>query len=366
MNLEDIDQDLINHFRTGLLKWATSIDRPLPWKGNKDPYVIWVSEIILQQTRAKQGTPYFLRFIDQFPTVKHLAEADLDQVMKAWEGLGYYSRAQNMHESAKKIYHDFSGKFPDNYKEILALKGVGPYTAAAISSFAFNLPYAVVDGNVLRVLSRYFGLDIPIDSSEGKKLFSDLAEASLDKNQAGTYNQAIMDFGAIQCKPRNPDCANCPLSGNCQALSLNKVNDLPVKKSKISRKDRFFNYLEIICREEVLITRRNAKDIWKNLYQFPLIETSAIIGSKELTSNVLWKEWIPQKFELIGKSRIYKQTLTHQNIFAAFWRIRIKEFPPQLPDFFVKVDKESIRNYAFPKIIDCFLQNNSLILELDY
>ena len=259
-------------FTTHLLQWASQHERHLPWKESKNPYYIWLSEIILQQTRVEQGLPYYLKFVEHYPTVFDLANATEDEVLKDWEGLGYYSRARNLHAAAKYIATELDGHFPDTYDSILKLKGVGPYTAAAIASFAFQLPYAVVDGNVYRVLSRFFGMDTPIDSTIGKKQFANLAQQLLDPTKPDVYNQAIMDFGATWCTPKQAKCNKCPLSEQCAAFQTNRVEKYPIKQKKLKKRTRYFHYLIFNYSGQTWIEKRAGKDIWQGLYQFPLIE----------------------------------------------------------------------------------------------
>lgn len=263
----------MNNFSEILINWYREHKRELPWRESSDPYLIWISEIILQQTRVVQGYDYFIRFIKRFPDVTSLAEADEDEVMKFWQGLGYYSRARNLHAAARSM----NGVFPKTYPEVLALKGVGEYTAAAICSFAYNMPYAVVDGNVYRVLSRYLGIETPIDSTEGKKLFASLAGEFLDKSRPAVYNQAIMDFGAIQCTPQNPACLFCPLAGSCMALSKSMVAQLPVKQHKTKTTERFLNYIYVRAGACTFINKRTGNDIWKNLFELPLIDRKSVV-----------------------------------------------------------------------------------------
>ena len=265
-------------FAKALLAWnSASNKRDMPWKGEKNPYYIWLSEIILQQTRVEQGLPYFVNFKKKYPTVGHLAEAPDDEVMRMWQGLGYYSRARNLHETAKNVHRNHGGRFPGTFDELKKLKGVGEYTAAAIASFAFNEKKAVVDGNVIRVLARVFDISTPFDTTEGKKEFGQLAQKLIDAQHPGPYNQAIMDFGATVCTPQNPDCPNCPLKKWCAAFKLGKVDELPVRKNKVAVRQRFFNYLFISNGGEIFIQKRTGKDIWANLYQLPLLETPETI-----------------------------------------------------------------------------------------
>lgn len=261
------------NFSNAIENWYKEYKRELPWRDSADPYVIWISEIILQQTRVVQGYDYFVRFMKRFPDVATLAEADEDEVMKYWQGLGYYSRARNLHAAAKSM----NGVFPKTYPEVRALKGVGEYTAAAICSFAYNMPYAVVDGNVYRVLSRYLGIDTPIDSTEGKKLFAAVADELLDRKNPALYNQAIMDFGAIQCSPQTPNCMFCPLADSCAALAKGTVAELPVKQHKIKTTNRYFNYIYVRMGVHTFINKRTGNDIWRNLFELPLIETPVAI-----------------------------------------------------------------------------------------
>lgn len=353
-------------FRTQLLQWALAHPRPLPWKGVDNPYFIWLSEILLQQTRVKQGLPYYLKFKDAFPKVEDLAKAPEDQVMKLWEGLGYYSRARNMHAAAKFIVDKLGGRFPNTYKDILALKGVGPYTAAAIASFAFNLPHAVVDGNVYRVLARIFGISTPSDSTAGKKEFAILAEQLLDKKRAGQYNQAIMDFGAIHCTPKKPKCENCPFSTDCIAYQEQAIAHYPVKLKKLLRKDRFFNFLVLSRKNQIYIQKRKEKDIWQKLYQFPLLETSQVIEHADLLlEQKKWGDWLGKsQLKFIKKSKLFKQTLSHQSIYAYFWEFEFLE-DIVLEEFgFILEERKNLSKFAFPKIIDWYLGDNSLYLNL--
>ncbi len=354
-----------NHrlFTKTLLDWYDPKARPLPWKGEDNPYFIWLSEIILQQTRVEQGRDYYIKFKEHYPTVHDLADAPEDELMKHWEGLGYYSRARNLHTAAKHISKELNGEFPDTYKDILALKGVGPYTAAAISSFAFNLPHAVVDGNVYRVLARYFGIDEPTDTTSGKKRFAQLADDLLNPKKPGIYNQAIMDFGATVCKPKAALCNTCPLRESCYAIANENVYDLPVKSKKLKKKTRHFHYLFLNKNEKVFIRKRVTNDIWRNLYETPLLETTpdgklpevldiAFIESKTGYSGL----------RLVRCSKPFKQELTHRTIWARFYEVEVSDhfFLPENEG--KEIERSEIRNFAFPKIIDCYLNDNSLYL----
>ena len=353
--------DSNKNFTAKLTKWNKNENfREMPWKGEKDPYKIWLSEIILQQTRVDQGLAYYNNFIKVFPTVRDLARAPETKVFKLWEGLGYYTRCKNLIATAKYIHENLKGKFPDQYQDILALKGIGPYTAAAIASFAFNLPHAVVDGNVFRVLSRYFGIEIPTDGAEGKKLFSILANELLDKKQPGIYNQTIMDFGAIVCKPQLPLCDNCILQKNCKAFLNEMVQQLPIKKNLITKTTRWFYYLVVEVDDEVYVRKRGTKDIWENLYEFILLETREalllenILPIHELLGN--------EEFELIQISPVYKQLLTHQTIRGQFIRIKIKE--KILLKGYKIVNKRAFEKLPVPKYISNYLKDKNVSLNL--
>ncbi len=352
-------------FTKQLMKWFATNKRPMPWKGEKDPYLIWLSEIILQQTRVEQGLPYYERFRENYPTVKDLANAPEDEVMKLWEGLGYYSRARNLHATAKIIAQEKKGVFPTTHAEILKLKGVGPYTAAAIASFAYNLPYAVVDGNVYRVLSRFFGIETPIDSTEGKKEFAQLAQDLIDTNQPGSYNQAIMDFGATHCTPKKPKCTSCLLQKKCKALLNRKVTTLPIKTKKIKKQTRYFNYLVINQGNYTYIHKRTQKDIWQNLYEFPLIEGPGLMSKEELEKNDFYLKLNSNAgIKLLKLSKLFQQLLTHRKIIAVFWEIQVPLKAELGTDLYQKIERKNLNSYAFPKIIDRYLQDNSLYLEL--
>lgn len=353
-------------FTTTLLDWSEAQERPMPWKGEKNPYYIWLSEIILQQTRVEQGWAYYLKFKENYPQVEDLAKAPEDEVMKLWEGLGYYSRARNLHAAAKYIVADLAGVFPSTYEEILKLKGVGPYTAAAISAFAYGLPQAVLDGNVYRVLSRIFGIETPIDSSQGKKEFQQLADALLYRKDSGKYNQAIMDFGATQCKPKQALCESCPMANQCVAKNQQKVGLLPIKSKRIKKRTRYFYYLRLRFKNKSYIIKRRRKDIWQNLYEFPMIENSEAIDYEEVFNQKDFQERFPERgnWTLIGSSKSYKQTLTHQKIFAVFMEIQLSSPLISASNEIQEVNESELNNFAFPKIIDCYLKDNSLFLKL--
>lgn len=335
----------------------------MPWKGEKDPYKIWLSEIILQQTRVEQGLGYYNRFIEAFPSVKDLAKAPETKVFKLWEGLGYYTRCKNLIATAKYISKELKGRFPDQYEEILALKGVGPYTAAAIGSFAFNIPKAVVDGNVFRVLARYFGIDKPIDSSAGKKFFTQLAEELLDKKKPGVYNQAIMDFGAVICKPQSPLCKACLLKKNCSAWAGNRVDTLPVKEKSIVKKTRWFYYLVAEYKGRQYVRMRGPKDIWENLYEFILIEETGPAATGRLLSSQTVKAILgKQNAEIISVSGVYKQLLTHQTVCGQFIRLKLNK--PLASGNYTMLTKEEVSHLPFPKFINQYLQDKAVSLNL--
>jgi A/G-specific adenine glycosylase len=351
-------------FQKKLLQWnAEKNDRKMPWKGEKNPYKIWLSEIILQQTRVEQGLAYYNRFIDQFPTVQALAAADETVVFKLWEGLGYYSRCKNLIATAKIITNDFGGNFPETYDGIIALKGIGPYTAAAIGSFAFNLPHAVVDGNVYRVLSRFFGIETPIDITDGKKQYTILANELLPVNTPGIYNQALMDFGAVICKPQLPLCSNCALSQECKALSSEKVNLLPIKEKFIKKKTRWFYYFIMEHNGAVYVRKRGPKDIWENLFEFVLIEKETAMPLEKIINEKAMEIIIgKQKAAEINISDMYKQQLTHQTIYGQFVTIKLKKAP--LLTGYQKIEKSGLLKLPFPKFINNYLEDKNVSLNL--
>ena len=345
----------MNEFANSIEKWYAEHRRDLPWRNTTDPYLIWVSEIILQQTQVKQGYDYYLRFVERFPNVQSLAEAEEDEVLNYWQGLGYYSRARNMHVAAKHMH----GEFPQTYEEVRALKGVGDYTAAAICSFAYKMPVAVVDGNVYRVLSRYVGIDTPIDSTKGVKLFKQLADAYLDKSRPSVYNQAIMDFGALQCTPGRPHCEACPLQETCVAFREGRVEELPVKQHKTTQTYRYFNYFFIRQGDYTYINKRTEKDIWKNLYEFPLLET--ISGMTEnptvLFSQLEKNIFLTTEMEFRLLKHGVRHVLSHRIIMADFYEVIVpEEVELVLSPTFLKVPISSLDDYAFPVLISNFLK----------
>ncbi len=338
-----------------LLKWYAEHQRDLPWRKTKNPYYVWLSEVILQQTRVVQGWEYYLKFLENFPKVEDLAKADEEKVLKLWQGLGYYSRARNLHFSAKYIVEECKGKFPSTYKEILKLKGVGDYTASAIASICFDEPTAVVDGNVYRVLARYFGVETPINSTEGIKYFKELAQTLIDIKNPGVYNQAIMDFGAMQCTPQSPDCSQCVLNDSCKALQTNKVKELPIKTSKVKVKKQYFNYLVFKTSDNHSILEKRTKGIWKNMYQFPLIESDETLNMNDIRGNKKLQSIVKNKafevFSFYDKEVVHK--LSHRHLQVQFWIVSIDKIEGEAIPF------ETLEKYPVPILIHNFLQDFS-------
>lgn len=345
---------LLMKFSKILIHWYSINKRNLPWRQTRDPYCIWLSEIILQQTQVKQGLPYYNAFLSEFPSVFYLAEAEEARVLKLWQGLGYYSRARNLHATAKYIVDELKGEFPNAYKDLLKLKGVGDYTASAISSICFNEVAAVVDGNVYRALSRYFGIDTPINSSKGAKEFKFLAQELIDKKQPAEFNQAIMEFGARQCKPKNPDCTSCPFQNSCVALQKNAITELPVKIKSAKAKKKHFNFLVFISEDgKTIIEKREGKGIWQNLYQFPLIETKEEANFEMVLELTKTHELLKDvSFELIPYNKdVIIHKLSHQHLYTKFWIVKTKL------GFKEGVLIGDIENYAVPILIGNFIEN---------
>lgn len=340
------------NFKKKLKHWYSINKRNLPWRATSDPYRIWLSEIILQQTQVKQGLPYYKSFVKTYPTIYDLAKANEQDVLKLWQGLGYYSRARNLHYTANYIVSELNGEFPANYSQLLQLKGVGDYTASAIASFAFNEATAVVDGNVYRVLSRVFGLETPINSTAGIKAFKTLATSLIDTKDPSTYNQAIMEFGSVHCKPKNPNCASCPFNDNCVALQNKTIDLLPVKINKTKVKTKFFNYLVFRdAKDQTLFEKRTQKGIWKNLYQFPLIETEKSLDISEVEQLDL-KPYIKENLNF--DISLYNETdkvhkLSHQHLHTKFWIIDTPELPKQA----ISINK--IKDYPTSVLINDFI-----------
>lgn len=341
------------NFSRVILYWYNIYKRELPWRGESDPYKIWISEIILQQTRVVQGKDYYKRFIKLFPTVKDLAEANEDEVMKAWQGLGYYSRARNLQFSAKHIQNELKGVFPKNYSHLLKLKGVGPYVAAAVASIAYAEEVAAIDGNVYRVFSRIFGIEEAIDSSTGKKYFQNLGNELIKGYDAADFNQAVMEFGALQCTPKQPKCAECPFNNKCVALKEQRVDFYPVKTKKTKQVNRFFHYLHLCTQDKMIIKKRTNKDIWSGLYDFYLVETQEAITAEKFMISDFMPE-IVKGGKVLEITEMKPHILSHQKIHSIFYRI---EFEKQLPDIPKSkiIKKKDIANFAYPRLIDIYL-----------
>lgn len=343
----------MNEIANKLISWYLINKRDMPWRKTRDPYRIWLSEIMLQQTRVAQGIPYYMAFTEAFPSVHDLAKADEEMVLKLWQGLGYYSRARNLHSTAKYVSKELNGIFPNNYKDLLNLKGVGDYTASAIASICFEEPKAVLDGNVFRVLSRLFNVFTPINSPKGKKEFGELADSVLDKKQPATYNQAIMEFGALQCKPQNPSCDSCVLNNNCEAYHKKKVSELPVKLKKLKVKKIYFNYIVPLTQDNrTLLNKRNEKGIWANLYEFPLLETLEQVEGEELLlpeklNDICLKD---TKAILFNKNPIIHK-LSHRHIYTKFWMVEISDLPSRAVAF------SEIEKYPVPVLIANFIKD---------
>lgn len=341
-------------FSKKILAWYAENKRDLPWRNTVNPYNIWLSEIMLQQTRVAQGTPYYLKFIKNFPSVNELANASEEKILKLWQGLGYYSRARNLHATAKLVSEKYNGNFPNTYNELLQLKGVGDYTASAIASISFDIPEPVVDGNVYRVLSRYFGVTLPINSSEGIKYFKELARKVMDTDHIRDYNQGIMEFGAIQCTPKNPSCNDCPLNSSCVALKEKKVGELPVKLKKLKIKNRYFNYLVIIDEHNrTVLQQRIGKGIWQHLYEFPLIELDQDIplDKSEIDKRLKKLLIFGEEYEVypLNENKIIHK-LSHQHLYTTFWVLNVAG---NIPDG-IKVSE--IGKYPVPVLIADFIK----------
>ncbi|MFZ4798849.1 MAG: A/G-specific adenine glycosylase [Bacteroidia bacterium] len=340
--------------------WYNKNKRNLPWRETTNPYKIWLSEIILQQTRVEQGLPYYIKFIESYQSISAFANADLNDILKLWQGLGYYSRARNMHITAQYIRDNYKGEFPDNYNELLKLKGIGPYTAAAIASFAFNENKAVVDGNVYRVIARFAGIYTDTNSTIGKHEFAKIADELLDKINPAIHNQAMMELGAMVCKPQNPDCNNCPINSSCFAFLNNEQKNLPVKIKKVKVKTRYFNYLVFDYNGKTYLNQRGANDIWQGLFEFPLIEKRLFTNEMEVLNELIENKY----FENISDLKIvfmenYKHILTHQILMAGFWKITCKT-KPNLSANCIEIKIDQINNFAVPKLLEKLITNNKL------
>ena len=344
------------NFTREVVSWYLLNKRDLPWRETRDPYIIWLSEIIMQQTRVEQGLPYFMRFSENYPTVADFASATEDEILKHWQGLGYYSRGRNMHHTAQMVMENHAGYFPSKYEELLKLKGVGEYTAAAISSFSANEAKAVVDGNVFRLLSRYFGIDTPINSGAGKKQFSALANEVLDKEDPGTYNQAVMEFGSLQCKPVKPDCSICPLQPGCVAYLSSRVDTLPVKLKSKQVRDRYFNFIVAMKDQRVLIGKRGPRDIWENLYQLPLFETESPVDATVLIRDPDFTRVFGEHVLIKSISAPVRHLLSHQRLNAQFIEITNYQDQEIFENGLFYADSTDLSTLAQPKLIFEFLE----------
>jgi len=346
------------NFSYTLIGWYKINKRELPWRNTKNPYFIWLSEIILQQTKVEQGISYYYKFIKHFPTIQKLASADQELVLKLWQGLGYYSRARNLHASAKFIMKNYQGKFPDNYNEILNLKGVGTYTAAAVASFSFGLPYAVVDGNVIRLLSRIYGLNFPFESSIGKRYFIEIAQKLLDKSNPAENNQAIMEFGALQCTPKSPKCSICPFINDCIAFRTNAIDKFPIKSKKLKVKKRYLNYFLLKKGKQIFIGKRN-NGIWKGLYDLPFIEFLSTRTQTEVLKSNEWNIFFKNiNYKITSVSNLSVHKLSHQHLYSRFWTLEVNNF--KLENFSFKKSSK-ISELPVTRLLDKFLKHNKIV-----
>lgn len=342
----------MDFFNSRIHTWYSFYKRDLPWRNSPNPYFVWLSEIILQQTRVDQGLAYYLRFTEAFPTINDLADASEDQILKLWQGLGYYSRARNLHFTAKVIQKNYNSTFPSDYNSIKSLKGIGDYTAAAISSICFNMEYPAIDGNIYRVLSRYFGIHEQIDTNSGKKVFQKLAKELITGTDPGMHNQALMEFGALQCTPKNPDCQQCPLKESCFAHSHQAVSKLPIKQNRTKQRNRHFNYLIIECQNYTWLRKRTTNDIWKGLFEFPLIEMSeattidVVLAHEELQKLISHNN---ATITYVGDWKIH--LLSHQRIHYRFIRISLSEEIETAQEL-IRINKQDIFNFAVPKLLE--------------
>ena len=343
-------------FTSQLLKWYNANRRDLPWKNTRNPYKIWLSEIILQQTRVEQGTPYYHRFVEKYPSVQSLAAANIDEVLRLWQGLGYYSRARNLYYTAQQIVNEFDGIFPNNYQKLMSLKGVGSYTAAAIASFAFKEPVPAIDGNAYRTLSRVFGIETPIDSVTGKKQFFELATELISQKYPDKFNQALMDFGSLICTPTKPLCAECPIQEICYAFRHRAISDFPTKSKRLTIRNRYFYYLFIRQNKFTYIRKRTEKDIWQGLYEFPMIETQKRISEKQLFADNRWTQITASTSPTITKIKSeIKHQLTHQTLHATFYVVDIQKPSDLLAQDYLKIAFDKLDNYSLPRLLTIFL-----------
>ena len=351
----------MNNLSATLARWYESHKRELPWRSDPSPYHVWLSEVILQQTRVNQGLDYFNRFIERWPALSDLAHASEEEVLKMWQGLGYYSRARNLLKCAQQVLEDHDGNFPADHEQLLKLKGIGRYTAAAIASIAFGLPYAVIDGNVYRVLARLFDIDTPINKDAGIKVFAQLADELLDKEQPGRHNQAMMEFGALHCTPRNPDCLHCPIQSHCLAFAHGTVGQRPQKEKTINVRTRYFNYLVFSdLNNNTYLHRREENDIWRNLYDFPNIESTAPLSIEALIENEQFQSLVEKnEFAIQRISAPFTHKLSHQTIIAKFFEIKINGFLSiiQTNNLLLTAEKK-LDDYPTPKLIENYISRN--------
>jgi len=343
------------NFNHELLSWYQDNKRDLPWRNTTDAYVIWLSEIIMQQTRVEQGLPYFNRFLEHYPTVTSFAAATEDDILKLWQGLGYYSRGRNMLKTARLVQEHYKGRFPQSYEQLIKLTGIGAYTAAAISSFSANEAKAVVDGNVYRVLARYLGISEPVNSSKGKKMFQEAANGLLNKQIPGLHNQAMMELGAIVCKPKNPACGICPVRTGCYAFTHNAIKTLPVKLNKVKVRERYFNYFLVTDGNKVLVNKRDETDIWANMYDLPLIETFSLLPPDELFAYPEVTACFGTNLTLAAISPVKKHVLTHQRLYVRL--ITVQSPPSKLKASWLYIPVEDLHKLAIPRIIFIFIKN---------
>lgn len=347
----------MNYLQETLLNWFAENRRNLPWRDHPTPYQVWISEVILQQTRVSQGYDYYLRFVEKWPTVADLAAATEEEVLKMWQGLGYYSRARNLHQCAQQVVEQYDGEFPVDYNKLLKLKGIGAYTAAAIASIAFNLPHAVVDGNVYRVLSRLFDIDTPININDGQTLFAKIADEQLNRERPGLHNQALMEFGALHCTPQNPNCLLCPLQAQCLAFERQTVMQRPVKVQKLTVKTRYLNYLVIRVNDSIYLRKRSDKGIWRNLYDFPCIESDQPMTVEEVISSEAFQQLIDGKpFTVTKTSPVITHKLTHRTLLAQFIEIKVSQELLRIETKGLLLTPErDLGNYPIPRLIDLYL-----------
>lgn len=347
----------MNEIQEILARWFDMNKRELPWRDAPIPYYVWLSEVILQQTRVSQGLDYFNRFVEEWPTLSDLANASEEEVLKMWQGLGYYSRARNLHRCARQIVEEYGGSFPEEWEELKKLQGIGGYTAAAIASIAYDKPYAVVDGNVYRVLARLYDIETPINSNEGVKVFAELADNLLDRKHPGRHNQAMMEFGALHCVPKNPNCMFCPLQAHCLAFEHQTVAERPMKLQKVKVRTRYLNYLVIKDQHNnICLRKRQGNDIWRNLYDFPCVESDGELSPQEILADKVLLELLPKAFQLVRVSPTFTHKLTHQTLIATFFEIKISNFlPSSQKNNILLVPETEIVKYPIPKLIENYL-----------